>query len=210
MKLKKMLYVVAFLFFMSLMFFMTGEVKAGELSSPMYFGIQEYRTDSDPQGMAYGINNPNKNGSTTDTITGAKIWDVVRYNSSSDSNYDNSIDYYCVRAGVGYRNTGDKATYDYTYDFKADRKSMLPPEEGSNVGSTNKYLNYIASDEVYYKILAMTDLMYIENVSTEQEKTELINAALTAAHIDVEEFPVGLTDSDIEAVQQAAIWYYTN
>ena len=202
MKFRKIIYLGVFMLFASLVLFMTNESKAAELTSPVYFGIQEYRTNSDPQNMAYGINNPNKNDSTPETIKGAKIWDIVKYNSASGGVYDNSVDYYCVRAGVGFRNTGDIATYDFSCSFNTERDVLL--------SSNNKYLKSIAADEAYYKILALVDLLYIPGESTDEEKTELLNASLVAAGIDIDEFAVGLTNSDIEAVQQAAVWYFTN
>ena len=202
MKFRKIIYLGVFMLFASLVLFMTNESKAAELTSPVYFGIQEYRTNSDPQNMAYGINNPNKNDSTPETIKGAKIWDIVKYNSASGGVYDNSVDYYCVRAGVGFRNTGDIATYDFSCSFNTERDVLL--------SSNNKYLKSIAADEAYYKILALADLLYIPGESTDEEKTELLNASLVAAGIDIDEFAVGLTNSDIEAVQQAAVWYFTN
>ena len=209
MKVKRLFFILISLVLFAIIFF-ANESKAAETNLPIYLGLQEYRTDSDPVNMAYGINNPLDNGSSAGTASGAKIWDIVRYNSASDSVFDNSVDYYCVRAGIGFRDTDSKAVYDILYNFKTDRKKMLPPEGDSNIGSTNKYLNHIASDDVYYKILAMSDLMYIEGQSTEAEKKELISNALIAAGIDPEEFPVEITNSDIEAVQQAAIWYFTN
>ena len=202
MKFRKIIYLGVFMLFASLVLFMTNESKAAELTSPVYFGIQEYRTNSDPQNMAYGINNPNKNDSTPETIKGAKIWDIVKYNSASGGVYDNSVDYYCVRAGVGFRNTGDITTYDFSCSFNTERDVLL--------SSNNKYLKSIAADEAYYKILALADLLYIPGESTDEEKTELLNASLVAAGIDIDEFAVGLTNSDIEAVQQAAVWYFTN
>lgn len=174
--------------------------KAATLQPPIYLGIQEYRTNTDPENMAYGIGNPDRNGSTTDTIVGAKIWDIVKYNSLDDNQYDNTINYYCVKAGVGFRNTGDKATYNVSYDFKKDRDEIL--------SSNNKYLKSIVNTDnnTYYNIMALADLMYLPGVSTQQEKEALIKAS----GILSEEYPVQIKDSDIEAIQQAALWYFTN
>ena len=202
MKMKRAVYLIAFTIFFGLVMLFTNQSKAAVVNPPLYLGIQEYRTNTDPQNMAYGINNPDRNGSTTADIKGAKIWDIVKYNSLSDTNYDNSIDYYCVKAGIGFRNTGDKATYNVSYDFKA--------EKGTIAKTQNSVLKSLVSDEAYYKILAITDLMYIPGESTIEDRTALKNAALTAAGIDIDEFAIDITDTDIEAVQQAALWYFTN
>ncbi len=52
--------------------------------------------------------------------------------------------------------------------------------------------------------------MYIPEKSTAQEKTELINAALKANNINPANYNTSLTDEDVDAVQQAALWYFTN
>ena len=201
MKIKRLFFILMSFVFFAIIFF-ANESKAAITNLPIYLGIQEFRTDSDPVNMAYGINNPEDNGSSAGTTSGAKIWDIVRYNSTSDSVFDNSVDYYCVRAGVGFRDTDAKAVYDILYNFKTDKSKLA--------SANNKYLNLLAGDDVYYKILAMSDLMYIEGQSTEAEKQELITNALKSAHIDPDEFAVEITNSDIEAIQQAALWYFTN
>ena len=174
--------------------------KAATLQPPIYLGIQEYRTNSEPVNMAYGIGNPDKNGSTVDSMVGAKIWDIVKYNSLSDNQYDNTKNYYCVKAGVGFRNTGDKATYDVSYDLKTDREEIL--------NSNNKYLQSIATmdNDTYYNILGLADIMYLPGVSSDDYKDKLIQDA----GILQEEYPVEIKDSDLEAIQQAALWYFTN
>ena len=186
--------------FISLILFCNTNSKAATVNPPLYLGIQEYRTNTDPTNMAYGIGNPDRNGSEVADIKGAKIWDIVQYSSESDTNYDNTVNYYCVKAGIGFRNTGDKATYNVSYDFREDRNSMLGL-------SNNEPVSSIVKDEVYYKILALADLMYIPEESEESYKMELITEALKAGSM-MEDYAVYLTDVDVEAVQQAAIWYF--
>ena len=203
MNVKKTSFLSAFaILFLSLIFFFNTNSKAATVNPPIYLGIQEYRTNTDPTNMAYGIGNPDRNGSEVADIKGAKIWDIVQYSSESDTNYDNTVNYYCVKAGVGFRNTGDKATYNIAYDFKKDRSTMAGLTNNEPVSS-------IVQDEVYYKILALTDLMYIPGESEETEKMELITNALRAGSM-MEDYSVYLTDVDLEAVQQAALWYFTN
>ena len=44
------------------------------LTTPVYFGVEEFRTGTTPENMGYAINNPLANGSTTESMVGAKIW----------------------------------------------------------------------------------------------------------------------------------------
>lgn len=167
------------------------------LTTPLYFGINEYRKGTIPEDMAYAINNPYDNGSTTDSIVGTKIWQIVKYNSSSDLNYVTG-NYYCIRAGVGFSDTNKKAEYNISYDFKTEKTAIA--------ASGNPVLQSIVNNGYYNNILALADLVYLNEVSTDAEKTAL----LEAAGIYEDEYTALLTDSDIEAVQQAAIWYYSN
>ena len=202
MKIKRILLILIFM----ALFILTlsgNQSKAKTMETPIYLGTQEFRTDSDPANMGYAINDPDTNGSTSGgNIKGAKLWKIVKYSSQSSTTYDNSIDYYCIRAGIGFSNTDGKVLYNVSYDFKKDRSQLQ--------SSTNNILKILSSDDVYYKLLAMSDLMYIKGESTTQERTELIEKACSSVGVDVEDFAVDLTDSDIEAVQQAALWYFTN
>ena len=67
----------------------------------------------------------------------------------------------------------------------------------------------VNDDDIYYGLLALVDMLYLPGVSETSEKTELINAALTAAGIPTDRYTVEITDTDIEAIQQAAVWYFT-
>ena len=202
MKIKRILFILIFIAFFILT--LSGnKSKAKTMDTPIYLGTQEFRTDSDPENMGYAINDPDTNGSTSGgNIKGAKLWKIVKYSSPSATTYDNSIDYYCIRAGIGFRNTDGKVLYNVSYDFKKDKSQLQ--------SSANNILKILSSDNVYYKLLAISDLMYIKGESTTQERTELIEKACSSVGIDVEDFAVGVTNSDIEAVQQAALWYFTN
>ena len=168
------------------------------LATPVYFGVEEFRTGTTPENMGYAINNPLANGSTTESIVGAKIWNIKKYSSNVVD--ENGIDgnFYCVRAGIGFQNTAEIATYNITYDLKTEQAALA--------SSGNSVLQSIANNGYYNNLLALTDIIYLKGVSTAEEKSAL----LTQAGIDAEDYTVSLTDDDIEAVQQAVIWYYTN
>ena len=164
------------------------------------FGIEEYRRPTaDGKQYAYKINRGGSNGKM--------VWKVVvRENSGTTINYDNTI--YCLKAEKGFYTdtpgnfSGD---YDKMIDF-ADKSQLVP--------------SIIANDDYYYAIMWILDHAYIPyytkssdsvDVQTqkaeqaEQDKQDLLNAA-GLSESDKRE----LTDDDIDVVQQAAIWYFTN
>ena len=165
------------------------------LTTPMYFGVNEFR-GTNPDSFGYAIGNPYDNGDIN-SIVGAKIWQIVKYNGPTDTN-SNTGNYYCVRAGVGFSDTNLRAEYNIAYDLKND-KALL-------AASSNKYLQKIATNGYYNNLLALSDLLYLKGVSTDAEKTSLLNSA----GIYAEDYTALMTDDDIEAVQQAAVWYYSN
>ena len=190
-----------------------------EASTPLnpnwYIGINEYRSNTTPENMGYSIKKPN-NHLTIDQ--GYKIWEIVKYNSNneSDTNYSTALTLYCVKAGVGFRelstdtSTGTskpaikRATYTTSYNLVKDKAELL------SLKDRNSTLYSLVSTDNYYGILALADLMYIPEESTAQEKTDLINAALKANNVNAANYNTALTDEDVDAVQQAALWYFTN
>ncbi len=167
------------------------------LTTPLYFGINEFRDGTIPDKMGYAIFNPYANGATEDSIVGTKIWQIVKYDSKTSNNMITG-NYYCVRAGVGFSDINKRAEYTITYDLKTEKDKIEK--------SGNTVLNKIVTNGQYNNLLALTDLVYLKGVSTDSEKTALLNAA----GIHAEDYDNLITNSDIEAVQQAAFWYYTN
>ena len=167
------------------------------LTTPLYFGINEFRNGTTPDKMGYAIFNPYANGATEDSIVGTKIWQIVKYDSKTSNNMITG-NYYCVRAGVGLSDTNKRAEYTIAYDLKTEKDKIEK--------SGNTVLNKIVTNGQYNNLLALADLVYLKGVSTDSEKTALLNAA----GIYAEDYDNLITNSDIEAVQQAAFWYYTN
>lgn len=198
MNMKKITLVIVSIIFAIIFMLIPNKASASTtLTTPLYFGVQEFRNGTTPENMAYAINNPYGNGSTTQSIVGTKIWQIVKYNSKTDFNF-NTGNYYCVRARVGFSDTNKRAEYNISYDFKTEKNAIA--------SSGNKVLQSIVNNGYYNNLLALADLLYLNGVSTEAEKTAL----LQTAGINEEDYTVHITDSDIEAVQQAAIWYYSN
>ncbi len=173
------------------------------LKTPMYFGINEYRKGTTPENLGYAIMNPDANGATTDSIVGAKIWQIVKYDNKTSNTFVTG-NFYCVRAGIGFSDTNTKAEYTISYDLKTEKTEIA--------ASGNAVLQSIVNNGYYNNLLALTDLVYLKGVSTDTEKTALLNSAGIYALDDEHEdgYENLITDSDIEAVQQAAMWYFTN
>lgn len=181
---KKMLLLGIIMFILVLISNLIGyKTKATDLEPNLYYGIIEERTDT---GRGYAIGNPNSGGS--------KIWDIVKYTSSTYEYFEEDT-VYCIKADIGFSNENKTEAYDVSYDMKNERET---------IAQRNDVLAGLVNDGQYENLLALADLLYIPGVSSEQEKKQL----LSDAGIYTEEFCI--TDDEIEAVQQAVIWYFTN
>ena len=177
--------------------------KASTMSTPLYLGINEYRTGAgvNSENLAYAVKNPYANGTSSDDLKGAKIWQIVKYNDSTATGNYTTGNFYCVRAGVGFSDTTKSAKYTDSFDMKNEKTAIQ--------NSGNTVLKTLVESDNYYSLMALTDLMYLKGESTEAERTALLNAAGIDVS-DESEYTYKITDDDIEAVQQAATWYFTN
>ena len=180
---------------------------ATNTTTPLHLGVTEIRTNDTPH-MGYSIGDPNTNQQTG---MAAKIWNIVRY-SSSTSNDPTEDDIYCLKAGVGFSDVKKRAAYNVFYDMKTEREEIKAQNDvlKSIVEGTIPYQANPTSETVqvskYDAILALGDMLYLIDGSTDSDK----EALLTAAGIHEEEWDTPLTRDDIAAIQQAAIWYFTN
>ena len=169
-------------------------------SNPKYIGITELKTES---GMGYAIGDPNTGGTTS---TAAKLWNLIEYDSSTSSTYsENNI--YCLKAGMGFQDENKRVKYDVFYDMKKEKE---------NIAKQNDILKDLVEKTIeledgttisrYNAILAALDMFYYRGISDESYKENLIKEA----GIHEGAYQYGLTKDDIEAVQQAALWYFTN
>ena len=169
------------------------KVEAKEILNPkIYFGIIELRES----GMGYAMGNPS---------TGAeRIWNIVQY---TDESYTNSkeANVYCIKADTGFSNATKTDIYDVTYNMKTEKDA---------IAKQNDILKGLINNGQYDNLLALGDLLYVPGVSTKSEKEQLLEESgimdiLRSEYLeDIEECYI--TDDEIEAVQQAAIWYFTN
>lgn len=222
MNLKKMLLSVVTIMMFVVFILAQSTVYATTLQAgqEVYMGIIELMTNDTPN-MGYAISDPNQ-------ANAAKIWNIVKYKSSTSSEYDDT-NIYCVKAGVGFTQTDNgtikRAAYNVFYDMKTERDAIKAQNDilkelvEKNITENGTTINR------YDALLAVLDRLYLPGESTAVEKEELINTILQYA---LEKYSgnsnmssiIGLllsdpkanalTDDDINAVQQAVIWYFTN
>lgn len=179
-------------------------VKATDLATPLYFGIIALRTNSTPN-RGYSIGDPATNGTTG---LAAPIWNIVKL-SGLDSNDPTEINAYCVTAGIGFSDIKTAAAYDVSYDMRTQREEIKAQNDilnklatGVSITKNGKTVNS------YDALLTLSDLLYLYGESSETEKASLLQAA--GIYAEAYRPEAALSDDEIEAIQQAAIWYFTN
>lgn len=207
MKMKKKLIIFLGLLISIVGIFMTNKVQAAQ-NIDWTIGINDVRKDTNPANMVYLIGEITEN--RPENRNGTVIWDLVRYPNNSDSNFEQLNNFYCIKEGLGFTNTGDKLSYNIVYDMKKEKTTL----QNLPTGETNNAIKSLINNESAYNgLMALADMVYLKGVSTEQEKEELIKKAYATyvepVYDDIA-FPVALTEDDIEAIQQAAMWYFTN
>ena len=188
--------------------------KAKEPTTPVYFGVSTIRENSSTnvynghdagKNIGYAIGNPNSNGSTGTLRTGANIWNIMTYPNNNPGTTGTEGNYYCVREGAGFTNSDTTLVtvkqYNNSFEIKLDNKATIT----SNVG----YLNGI-SDNDYKALIILSNLLYLGG--TDAERIAFLDSVGINTDLEGEysEYDVLLTESDIKAVQQAALWYYSN
>ncbi len=180
--------------------------KATEQTVDLYFSRKEVREKSTPKAnMGFAIHQPQNDVSKT----GTNIWKFVKHNSKDSVEFDDTINFYCVKDGVGFSLENKTVQYDKSFDFVADKEVMK-----AKTGDTTLQ-SIVNNDDAYYGIIALADLVYVKgaanpngtpssNVSTNADKEKL----LTDAGIDLADNK--LSDDMIDAIQQAAFWYFSN
>ena len=179
------------------------KVYAAEATTPLVLGVMELRTGkSDPE-LGYAIGNPDSNGSTEADRNAFKLWNIVKYESMQSDTYEEA-DIYCVKEGVGFSDARKKAEYDIFYDMKKEKDTILNHsyEALRTMGDGTIDIGNGKTIERYNAILALFDMMYLSGISTDEEMTQLLeDAGISNSQLTIDE---------VEAVQQAALWYFTN
>ena len=160
-------------------------------------------TKADINNIGYGVGDPTQQG-------GKYIWNLMQYNSNSVS--DVSVpqrNLYCIKAeyGTTWQNSQKPeqiVEYNLSYDLQDEREKVLSSLVDN--GTTDDVIKALLdpAGKAYREILWILDNAYIPGTT---DKTEY----LEKAQIDTDwysQYP--LTDADIKAVEQMAIWYFTN
>ena len=189
MRLKNMKKVIGIILALIMVTTITTSVSAKQtLTQVLYFGINEFKDGSNPK-MGYAIGQPGSGG--------AKIWEILKY---SDAQYSDPtrLNVYCVKAGVGFSDVTKEQEYNESYNFKTEKSEIVATQDNILVGLVNS--------DAYYDILGLADLMYLKGITTDAE----LDNMLEDAEIYKDEYTTIITKQEVEAVQQAALWYFTN
>ena len=205
MKMKKIVLGIVISFLIMFVTLMPNMAYATNLTTPVYFGITALRTNSTPN-WGYSIGDPDSND--TEGLA-APIWNIVKL-SGLNSNDPTEVNAYCVTAGIGFSDIKTAAEYDVSYDMRTQREEIKNPQNpvlsklatGVDITKNGKTVNS------YDALLALTDLLYLYGESTEAERTSLLQAA--GIYEQAYDAAAALSDDEIEAIQQAAMWYFTN
>lgn len=198
MKLKKMLSItIMAIIILSLIFaIVPNKVSA---ATTLYLGLTANKDGE----IGYAISDPNHGG--------AKLWKILEYTgteSSAGLKANGYKDIYCLKEGFGFSPTTKKVEYDLPINMKlADSKSTIKSTVSVLESLVDGTISKDGKDiSRYNALLALGDLIYLADDSAES-RTAYLNAA--GIH-EGEAWTKMITDNDIEAVQQAAVWYFTN
>ena len=190
-------------------------------------------TKTDTNGVGYGIGDPTTVNTPGQPVSNAYIWNITTYSSNNVANVSREQrNLYCIKANYGDSWNTNKNTivaYNLSYDLQADRKILLDKIVGNN-NEADSVVKKLLSEEGHYKeLLWILDNSYIEGKTDKKEFLSKIGIKYDASDnmyyyegidgYDYSDLLLGATeyndanlikDSDIKAVQRAAIWYYTN
>ena len=164
-----------------------GSISAVKAASagPLYLGIVSLRS------AGYGYQQE-----------GSKVWKIAEYDSENGKTADLSKTIYCIKGGPGF-GSSDMATGGVPTISKYTQKFNL--KDLASIPST--YSKILPTGSNYNSLMWLLDNIYImpaigtDNTTAREEflKSKIPNELYEL-----------ITDDDIDAVQQLAIWYFTN
>ena len=164
-----------------------GSISAVKAASagPLYLGIVSLRR------AGYGYQQE-----------GSKVWKIAEYDSENGKTADLSKTIYCIKGGPGF-GSSDMATGGVPTISKYTQKFNL--KDLASIPST--YSKILPTESNYNSLMWLLDNIYImpaigtDNTTARKEflKSKIPNELYEL-----------ITDDDIDAVQQLAIWYFTN
>ena len=185
MNIKKILFIISIL----IVNLIIANISFASYDTPIYLGVTELKTETVPN-IGYAIETPNSSKKLE------KIWNIVKY-TQEDSNDPTEANFYSAKTGIGFSNTHKIASYDKKFNLKTEK---------DKIKEQNQILANLVNSKQYNNLLALIDIMYIPEEPNQEEKDKF----LEKANINKNDWDVELTNDDIEAIQQAAIWYFTN
>ena len=159
-------------------------VKAAS-AGPLYLGIVSLRR------AGYGYQQE-----------GSKVWKIAEYDSENGKTADLSKTIYCIKGGPGF-GSSDMATGGVPTISKYTQKFNL--KDLASIPST--YSKILPTGSNYNSLMWLLDNIYImPAIGTDNTtaREEFLKSKIPNELYDL------ITDDDIDAVQQLAIWYFTN
>ena len=211
--------IIAFLLSYIISYANTGET--------IYVGLTKLNT----KGVGYSIGDPSSDAGSQ--ATNAYIWNVTTYDSLSASSASREQrNLYCIKANYGdtwEKNKDTKLAYNLSYDLQADRQDLLNKIVGNGNDADSVVKKSLTEEGYYRELLWILDNSYIENQTDKKEFLDKMGIKYDETSntysyeaidgYDYSDIATGLIDypesdliqdSDIKAIQRAAIWYYTN
>ncbi len=159
-------------------------VKAAS-AGPLYLGIVSLRR------AGYGYQQE-----------GSKVWKIAEYDSENGKTADLSKTIYCIKGGPGF-GSSDMATGGVPTISKYTQKFNL--KDLASIPST--YSKILPTGSNYNSLMWLLDNIYImPAIGTDNTtaREEFLKSKIPNELYDL------ITDDDIDAVQQLAVWYFTN
>ena len=189
-------------------------------------------TNVDTNGVGYRIGKPTVN-TEEDPATNAVIWNITTYDSASVTTASRTQrNLYCIKANYGdtwNKSKTTKIAYNLSYDLQADRQELLNKIVGNSNDADSVVKKLLTEEGHYRELLWILDNSYIEGQTDKKEFLSKMGfqydeASNVYVYQPIEGYNYNnlvsgmaeyneanlIKDSDIKAVQRAAIWYYTN
>jgi len=194
---------------MLIMFIIPGKVFAAD---ELYLGVTPLKTNDKNGNDYFGYSiggQPVANETEAADSPAARIWNIQEYTGMGENDTlkaTGNKNIYCLKSGVGFGSLGKREVYNFSKNMKTQRDEIKNKNTTlqSIVDGTIPYGDTNVSK--YNALLALCDMLYLIDESSDEEKLNL----LEEAGIRSSEWNAFLTRDDISAVQQAAIWYFTN
>ena len=175
-----------------------------QAASDRYLGIERYR---DRSNLSYAV-----------LKTNVIAWKITEYSNTSRANANQNKTIYCIKAGAGF-GSNDMASSTLTEDSQGRVGSVRNYNQAFDLKNRSSipspYNSVLPSGQNYNSLVWVLDHCYVPELDDSSKTNRTLFLNTVKDYIDLyfpdETFRGSyLTDDDIDAVQQAAIWYFTN